>query len=95
MCKKIDNSVIEGDDDAAGPLGPARDWIESPRGRRTSARVRGSSEAWFKGSTEYHVFPRRDQYKQLLLTPHHSCTQCAFTGHANLDIICQSRGGSL
>ena len=47
MCKKIDNSVIEGDDDAAGPLGPARDSIESPRGRRTSARVRGSSEAWF------------------------------------------------
>ena len=25
MCKKIYNSVIEGDGDAAGPLGPARD----------------------------------------------------------------------
>ena len=47
MGKKIDNSVIGGDYDAAGPLGPARVLFESPRGRRTSAWVRGSSEAWF------------------------------------------------
>ena len=50
MCKKIDNSVIGDDGDAAGPLGPVRGKIESPRVRRTSARVRGSSEAWFRTS---------------------------------------------
>eukprot|EP01050_Picozoa_sp_SAG11_P009606 SAG11_NODE_916_length_6555_cov_5.026332_2_plen_44_part_00 len=42
MCKKIYNSVIEGDGDAAGPLGPARGKIGSPRLRRTSVRVRES-----------------------------------------------------
>ena len=47
MCKKIEKSVIEGDGDAAGPIGRARGKIEGPRVRRTSARVRGSSEAWF------------------------------------------------
>eukprot|EP01050_Picozoa_sp_SAG11_P026482 SAG11_NODE_6354_length_1329_cov_2.726016_1_plen_53_part_00 len=47
MCKKIYNSVIEGDDDDAGPLGPARGKIGSPRFRRTSVRVRASIEAWF------------------------------------------------
>eukprot|EP01050_Picozoa_sp_SAG11_P022054 SAG11_NODE_4066_length_2081_cov_4.470737_2_plen_93_part_00 len=40
MGKKIDNSVIEGDGDAACPLGPARVKIGSPRLRRTSVRVR-------------------------------------------------------
>ena len=47
MCKKIDNSVIGGDYDDAGPLGPARGKIGSPRLRRTSARVRASILAWF------------------------------------------------
>ena len=47
MCKKIDNSVIEGDDGDAGPLGPARGKIGSPRCRRTSVRVRASILAWF------------------------------------------------
>ena len=48
MCKKIDSSVIGGDYDAAGPLGPVRGKIESPRLRRTSARVRESILAWFR-----------------------------------------------
>ena len=47
MCKKIDNRVIEGDDGDAGPLGPARGKIGSPRLRRTSVRVRASILAWF------------------------------------------------
>ena len=42
MCKKIYNSVIEGDGDVASPLGPARGKIDSPRFRRTSVRVRES-----------------------------------------------------
>ena len=41
MCKKIYNKVIVGDDGAAGPLGPAREKIDSPRFRGTSVRVRG------------------------------------------------------
>ena len=40
MCKKIDNRVIDSDGDAAGPLGPARVKIDSPRFRGTSVRVR-------------------------------------------------------
>ena len=47
MCKKIDNSVIGGEDDGAGPLGPVRGKIDSPRSRRTSARARASILAWF------------------------------------------------
>ncbi len=47
MGKKIDNSVIGDDDGDAGPLGPVRGKIGSPRLRRTSARVRVSILAWF------------------------------------------------
>ena len=51
MCKKIDNSVIGDDDGDAGPLGPARGKIGSPRLRRTSVRVRASILAWFSCSS--------------------------------------------
>eukprot|EP01050_Picozoa_sp_SAG11_P023747 SAG11_NODE_4868_length_1740_cov_9.652651_2_plen_60_part_00 len=59
MGKKIYNGVIEGDDDDAGPLGPARGKIDSPRFRRTSVRVRASILAWFKIMywLDYHLHP--------------------------------------
>ena len=41
-CKKIYNSVIDSDGDAAGLLGPARVKIGSPRFRGTPVRVRES-----------------------------------------------------